>query len=343
LKRVLYGVSPIGLGHATRASAVAEEMRSKGVEVVFASGGHAADYLRARGFVVERAVAGAVPAVAGGEMKRASLWYARYWWGYRKTRRTLAALLERCAPDLVVGDEEFAGVSLAIEKRLKHALVTDELELGFARSAPARAIESRVSRWYSRLLSEASVVLIPDFGEDVRNRRHTGPIVRRVTKTRSEVEKEFSLPGGGLMVLLSMSGSGIGGHLLNRTARAVREAGIPGGFLVVSGNRGGRLEEAGAYDLGVVLDNQNLVAAADLVVSTAGKSTIDEAASAGTPIIALPIRNHAEQVRNAAALGYAPGDEERLKVLINDSVGKRVTARDYQGAEEASRILLSMI
>ncbi|HME18594.1 MAG TPA: glycosyltransferase family protein, partial [Nitrososphaerales archaeon] len=225
---MLYGVSPIGLGHATRASAVAEQMRSKGVEVVFASGGYASDYLRAEGFIVEEAVTGAVPAVSGGEMKRTSLWYARYWWGYRKTRRRMGALLGKYKPDLTVGDEEFAGVSLAIEKGLPHALVTDEVELGFARSAPARAIESRVSRWYSRLLSEASAVIIPDFGEDFDNRRHTGPIVRRVTKARRDVEKEFSLPAGGRMVLLSMSGSGIGGHLLSRATKGVRDAGVTG-------------------------------------------------------------------------------------------------------------------
>jgi len=79
------------------------------------------------------------------------------------------------------------------------------------------------------------------------------------------------------------------------------------------------------------------------VISAAGKSTIDEAASAGTPIVAIPIRNHAEQERNAAALGYVAGDEDRLGELIRDRIGKRGSPRGYGGAEEASRILLSML
>jgi len=343
LKRVLYGVSPIGLGHATRSSAVGAELLSRGVQVVFASGGEAAEYLEGQGFATERVVEGAVPAIAGGEMKRASFWYVRYWWGYRKTKKRMGALLDRSPPDLVVGDEEFAGVSLAMERGLRHALVTDELELGFARSAAARAIESRVSRWYTRLLSEASVVIIPDFGEDSANRRHTGPIVRRVTKTRREVEEEFGLPKGGPMVLLSLSGSGAGLHLLDAAERGVKGAGLQGAFLAVSGNRGARARGERVFDLGVVEDNQNLVAAADIVISAAGKSTIDEAASAGTPIVAIPIRNHAEQERNAAALGYVAGDEDRLGELIRDRIGKRGSPRTYGGAEEASRILLSML
>ena len=342
MKRILYGVSPIGLGHATRASAVAALLRSEGAEVTFASGGVAAEYLRSCGFATEDVVAGATPAVSGGEMKRAALWYARYWWGYRKTRKRLLALLGRHSPDLVVGDEEFAGVSIAMEKGLEHALVTDEVELGFARTAAARAVESRVSRWYAKLLSEASVVLIPDFGEDSGNRRHTGPIVRRVTKQRKELEAEFSLPPEGRMVLLSLSGSGAGGHLVEAGLRGFAEASLPGAYMVIAGNREKRANAPGLHDVGMVWENQNLVAAADLVVSTAGKSTIDEAASSGTPIIALPIRNHAEQERNAAALGYVPGDEGRLGELIRERVGKRQAPKGYRGAEEAARILLSM-
>jgi UDP-N-acetylglucosamine--N-acetylmuramyl-(pentapeptide) pyrophosphoryl-undecaprenol N-acetylglucosamine transferase len=341
MKRVLYGVSPIGLGHATRAEAVGERLREAGAGVLFATGGNASEHLRGAGFEVADAVAGAVPAVSGGEMKRTSLWYLRYWRGYRKTRRAMDGLLARERPDLVVGDEEFAGVSLAIERGLRHALVTDELELGFARTPVARAIETRVSGWYSRLLSEAAMVIVPDFGDDAGNRRYTGPIVRRTTKARRDVVEQFALPEGGRMVLLSMSGSGIGGHLAGAAAAAV--AGTAGAFLVVSGNRGRKLAGERVFDLGVVPDNQNLVAAADLVISTAGKSTIDEAASSGTPMVAVPIRNHAEQERNARAAGYVPGDEGRLGALIAERVGRRAEPRDYRGAERAAQLLLSLL
>ncbi len=343
MKRVLYGVSSIGLGHATRATAVAALLRAGGVDVLFASGGNAVEYLRGAGFAVEDVVREPVPAVVDGEMKRASLWYLSFWRGYRSGRKNLQRLIDHHSPDLIVGDEEFAGVSVAMERGLPHVLVTDELELGFARTAHARAIESRASGWYSSLLSKAAMVVIPDFGEDSGNRRYIGPIVRPVTEDRRQVVAEHGLPGEGQMVLLSLSGSGIGAHLVGRTIEALGEAGLPGVFVVVSGNRGRRFRGPNVFDLGVVADNQNLVAAADLVVSNAGKSTIDEARSSGTPIIAVPIRHHAEQERNALALGFRPGDEQALGELIKDKIGKREAPLNYRGAEKASQLLLSTI
>jgi UDP-N-acetylglucosamine--N-acetylmuramyl-(pentapeptide) pyrophosphoryl-undecaprenol N-acetylglucosamine transferase len=340
LKRVLYSVSPIGLGHATRASAVAREFGGR-VEILFASGGAALDYLKGEGFDTAQAAWAPVPAVSEGEMKRATVWYAKFWLAYRRSRGSVARLVKGFRPDLIIGDEEFGAVSIALEEGIGHALVTDELELGFARSAAARALEARVLRWYNNLLEAASKVVIPTFGEDTRNRMHVGPIVRDVTEGRAETRQRFSLPAEGEMVLLSLSGSGIGGHLVSSTIAAVNAT--PGTFLAVSGNRGERITGAGVRDLGVVRDNQNLVAAADLVVSTAGKSTIDEATSAGTPIIPIPIRNHAEQERNAAALGFHAGDTQRLTELVKLSIGKRQAPASYDGARRAARLFLSML
>jgi len=92
-----------------------------------------------------------------------------------------------------------------------------------------------------------------------------------------------------------------------------------------------------------VPDNQNLVACADLVVSTAGKSTIDEAAAAGTPIVVVPIRYHAEQERNAKALGYGPETRDRLAELLKEKIGARETPRNFGGGETASRLILSLL
>jgi UDP-N-acetylglucosamine--N-acetylmuramyl-(pentapeptide) pyrophosphoryl-undecaprenol N-acetylglucosamine transferase len=343
MKRILYGVSPIGLGHATRASAVMEMMKSAGADVLAASGGYAAQFLRDRGCRVEDVIREPVPSVVGGEMKWATLWYLKYWRGYRRSRKAMEGLIDRFRPDLVVGDEEFSGVSVAMQRKLNHALMTDELELGFARSVGAKTIESRVLRWYQNLVNDATVVVIPDEGQDNGNRRHVGPVVRRVTKTKEEVVREHSLPLRGSFVLLSLSGSGIGGHLFRLTSNALGRASVPDSFLAVSGNRGRSYTGENVHDLGFVLDNQNLVAAADLVVSTAGKSTIDEAASSGTPMIAVPIRNHAEQERNAAALGYTPDIGRNLGELVAARIGRREAPKNFDGAERASSLLLSMI
>ncbi len=343
MAKVLYGVSPIGLGHATRALVISRLLTAAGADVRLFSGGKAEDFLKSEGLRVDDIVSDPVPEVVGGEMKRTSLWYLRSWAALRKTTPRTEKLFDEYRPDLVVCDEEFSGVTVAIGRKCRNAFVSDELELGFARNSFSRMIERRVERWYRRLQDSVDLLLIPDFGQDAGNRWYVEPIVREVTRTKAQVLVDYALPSAGKMVLFCMSGSGIGGFLLEKVVSVFRQGAISDTYLTVTGNRGRKVEGEGVFDLGVVKDNQNLIAAADLVVSTAGKSTIDEAASSGTPIIAVPIRHHAEQERNAAALGYSADDAERLADLISRKIGGREAPREFRGAERASRLLISML
>ena len=343
MTEILYGVSPIGLGHAARAVAVGLKLRGEGLEPVFATGGRAAEFLRAYGFRVRSVVTAPVPSESGGVMRYPGLWYARYWVGYRSTRSRMESLLSELRPSLVVGDEEFSSVSIALERGVRHAMISDELELGFARGRFSRYLEKKVAAWYADLQNRVSCILVPDFGEDHGNVHFVSPVVRAVTRSREEVRADLGLgPGAGRMVLLSASGSGIGDFLLDRTIDALGSLNLSEVTLVVTGLSRGPEREWVRY-LGLARDNQDLVAAADLVVSTAGKSTIDEAASYGSPIIAIPIRHHAEQERNASALGFGHDDLGRLGSLIPRYLGRRMEPRRYHGADSIAAHLKGLL
>jgi UDP:flavonoid glycosyltransferase YjiC (YdhE family) len=169
LTSVLYAVSPIGFGHASRAAAIGLKLREMSLEPEFATGGPAVEFLRSYGFKVHDIVRLPVPSESGGEMKNVTLWYIRYYFGNRSTKVRMLELMGRLSPKLVVGDEEFSSVSLAIDKGLPHALISDELHLGFARSALAKNVEARISRWYSEFQKKVSNLLVPSFGTDAGN------------------------------------------------------------------------------------------------------------------------------------------------------------------------------
>jgi UDP-N-acetylglucosamine--N-acetylmuramyl-(pentapeptide) pyrophosphoryl-undecaprenol N-acetylglucosamine transferase len=341
--RVLFGVSPIGLGHATRALVLLEEMKRRGAEVRLFSGGNAADFILQRGIPVDRIVDDPVPWVAHGEMKQAVLWYVRSWAANRRTLPRTRRLFDSYKPDIVVCDEEFSGIVVAGEKGAKRVFISDELRLGFAQNWLARRIEGRVERWYVRLQESVDLLVIPEFGDDVGNRRFVGPIVRAPTKTREETRREYKLPAG-MMILFAVSGSGVGRELALKLKKSLDASqDLRDCSLAVTGNRGERMTGESVFDLGVVPDNQDLVAASDLVVSTAGKSTIDEARAAGTPIIVIPIRHHAEQERNAASLGYSSGDAGRLAELVRVKLGQRGAPRKFSGEVRAADEIFSVL
>ncbi len=342
MRKVLYGISPIGLGHATRGLVLSEQLAKEGVDVKLYSGGKAAEFIRERGKSVEDIVDDRVRTVVNGEMKWTSLWYIRSWLALGRTIKRTERLFDSYQPDLVVGDEEFSGIDVAERRGTKRVLISDELTLGFGRTWLSRKIEGRVDRWYKRLQGSVDLLIVPEFGKDSGNTKYAGPVVRAPTMSPDETRKKYGLSEG-KMVLFSMSGSGIGNYLLRETIGVIKGGAIPGAFLVVAGNRGPKVADSNVFDLGMVDDNQNLISAADLVVSTAGKSTIDEAASAGTPIIVVPIKNHAEQERNAATLGYSYESLADLPSLMKQKIGKREPPKDFRGGEIISRLLVAML
>ena len=343
LAPILYAVSPIGFGHASRSVAIGLKLREMSLEPEFATGGPAVKFLKSYGFKVHDIVTEPNPAESGGEMKMATLWYLRYWLGYRSTSRRMADLVTRLSPRLVVGDEEFSSVSLAIQRGIAHAMISDELQLGFARSAIARRVEARVSLWYADLQRRVSNLLVPSFGTDSGNIHYMTPVTREVTKPREAARAEHGLPLESSVVLLSSSGSGMKPFLLHRSLEAFRKVCKGSDVFVTTGVGGPRIQAGDVRALGMVRDNQDLIAASDLVVSTAGKSTIDESASSGTPMIAIPIKNHVEQERNAAELGFAFGDKDRLEELIPKFLGRRSPPAHYPGAQRTADYLASLL
>ncbi|MBI3858743.1 MAG: hypothetical protein HY296_00670 [Thaumarchaeota archaeon] len=343
MPRIVYGVSPIGLGHATRSIVITRLLVYRGFDVTVVSGGKAADFMRSAGAKVVDLVPDPAPKVVDGEMRGVLGWYLRSWLSFRTAKRRVRALTRELRPDLVVGDEEFSTISVGLEMGLPTTMITDELELGFARTWAARKVEARILRWYRRLQSEVSILIVPSGGTDRGNIRFVGPVVRPLAGDRTAVLQRHGLPASGNMVLLSMSGSGVGGHLVERTVAAVTGLGADKAHLVITGNRGERVSGEGVYDLGVVLDNQDLVAAADVVVSTAGKSTIDEAERYGTPVVPIPIRHHAEQERNAAGNGTRPDDIDRIGELISARLGSRTEPRTGDGGAKAADLIASLL
>ena len=341
MPKVLLGVSPIGLGHATRAIVLSRALQDRGAEVRMFSGGKAAEFLRYSGFEADSIVDDPVPRVVDGVMSQVFFWYVRSWLAHRRTLPRTRRLVGAYGPDVVVCDEEFTGVVAAGELGLKRVFVADELELGFARTWAARKIERRVGGWYEALQRSVDLLIVPDSGNDGGNRLYVGPMVRPVTRNCEHSRSAFGLPQG-RMVLLALSGSGMGRELGPKLMDAVRSPGLEDCMLVVAGNRGPKFTGDRVYDLGVVKDNQDLVACADLVVSLAGKSTIDEAAAAGTPIITIPILYHAEQERNASSLGFSRGDLGSLADLVKGRIGRRLPPRRFDGEARAAAAILSL-
>src|ERR671938_450236 len=99
-------------------------------------------------------------------------------------------------------------------------------------------------------------------------------------------------------------------------------------------------------NVGLVNNLHEYIYASDLVISLAGRSTMDESMVYGIPGIFIPIKNHFEQEDCAKRLGYKHEDIFKIERLIEDnlSTSNNVGSNDIQvntkGAEKAARLIL---
>jgi predicted glycosyltransferase len=114
-------------------------------------------------------------------------------------------------------------------------------------------------------------------------------------------------------------------------------------MVVVSGPKLKVDPTPGVYTYGFLPNLQDYVLAADLVITTGGKSTLNEARAAGTPVIAIPPKGHVEEERNAAALGTRHEDLGRLGELIVERLAMGRLPPEPTGNEEAVRLLLEFL
>ena len=133
-------------------------------------------------------------------------------------------------------------------------------------------------------------------GEDKDNFFYVGPIVREINNNKDELRKKLSFDKK--TILVSTGGTNAGLYLLKKTIESFSRIKNKNEYdLVILSNDNIALPNLGlnCRYVGIVGNGHEYVNACDLVISLAGKSTIDESMVYGTPGIFIPIKNHFEQ------------------------------------------------
>ena len=339
--------SPIGLGHVTRDIAIADSLRrgrGDGLLANFVTGDGAAQLLRRLGWGVQDVYRPPRFAIKNGSLQRPARWLWSYYRYYRDCKRVSERILRDSHPGLVVSDEDFASLVLAQRRGIPTVLITDVLKTSFTGGA-ASLVERMMNRSMGEIVGRCDAVIMPENGPDTGNIRRVGPIVRETDHTRDELRERFGFDR--TTIVVSVGGTDAGRFLIRESVDAVSRLGGDLDIVLVSGPS---ISDGppNVRDLGFVPNMHELVFAADLVVSLAGRSTIDEADAYGTPGIFIPIRGHFEQEANARARGYSADDVCRLDELIpsklekgkgTEGTGRKGRPAGPRGADRAADII----
>lgn len=325
--------SPIGLGHVTRDIAVAQHLNN--IKIKFVSGEGGPKLFSDYGFEAQNLYKPPIFEIQDGTLKNPLRWLFRYYSYYKKCKDISSDIIEKERPKLIVSDEDFASLTIAQEKKLKTVLITDILETNFAKGIGS-FIEKKMNKSMKEIMKKCDVIILPEDGSDEDNIIRVGPIVRKILYSREELRKRFSFDRK--TIVISIGGTSAGQFLIEKTIQVYKKLNLDADMLIVSGPAL-KISGKGIRNLGFVNNLHEVIYAADLIISLAGKSTIDEAESYGTPGIFIPIKGHFEQEANAKKAGFSFEDLDRLESLIPTKINEKRDPKMCDGAQKAANII----
>ena len=329
--------SPIGLGHVTRDIAIVNNL--KDVSINFVTGSGAAKILKKLEYKVNDIYNPPSFIVENGMLNNQTKWLWNYFQYYKNCKKISEKIIKINNSDLIISDEDFASLTVAQNLKIPNILITDVLETKFTKGI-ASLIERKMNKSMMNIIKNCDVVIIPEEGHDQDNIKRVGPIVREINFSREELRKKFSF--NKITIIISIGGTDAGLFLIEKSIESILKINQDIEIVVVSGPAINK-KFSNVRNLGFVDNLHELIFASDLIISLAGKSTIDEAKAYGTPGIFIPIKGHFEQEDNAKTEGFVFEDINRLETLISEKLEQKRNKINTSGAKLASEIIKKMI
>ena len=329
--------SPIGLGHVTRDIAIVNNFQN--ITTNFVSGSGAAKILENLDFNIHDRYTPPSFVIKNGSLQNPAKWLWNYYQYYKDCKNIAKEIIQKDEPNLVISDEDFASISIAQEKNIPTVLITDVLETRFTNGIVS-LFEKKMNKSMQKMIEKCDIVIIPENGNNQDNIKYVGPIVRQTNFSRDELRQKFSFKDK--TIVISIGGTNAGEFLIEKAIEAILKINQGFEIVLVSGPAVNKKFE-NVRDLGFVDNLHEIIFAADLIISLAGKSTIDEAKVYGTPSIFIPIKDHFEQEDNAREEGFDYEDIERLDEFILEKIGQKRNQIISNGSIEASKIIKNLM
>jgi len=332
-----YFSSPIGLGHVTRDIAIVNNFEN--ITTNFVTGSGAAKILKNLNFKVQDVYNPPSFIIENGTLKNPAKWLWNYFQYYKDCKKISQQIIQEDNPNLVISDEDFASLTVAQKMKIPTVLVTDVLETRFTKGLVS-FVEKKMNKSMLKIMKKCDIVILPENGDDQDNIKRVGPIVRQTNFSREDLRKKFSFMKK--TIVISVGGTDAGMFLINKAIESISKINQDIEIVLVSGPAISKKFE-NVRNLGFVDNLHELIFAADVLISLAGKSTIDEANAYGTPAIFIPIKGHFEQEDNAQEEGFVFDDINRLDELILEKLEEKRNQVNTDGAKNASNIIRKLM
>lgn len=308
----------IGMGHASRCTAIGEKLMEKGVEVLFASYGSGYEMLKEyRKYETVK-----LPDLKfyGGEgeldIKGTAKKSIDAPFIFLKSIYSESRVIKDFKPDVVVADSHYSVPITSKVLGVPCVLVANELTFNFSDIYPQDKTVEYLENGLERFIKDVSrlcrAIIIPDVPESIEIPSkiedkvfHVGPLLKEDPSQipgRDELRRKFGFRDDEKIVLVTVGGSEFGLGLLKIVCSAWDLMDCDRIVMVT----GPQISQDFIPDCDKILkktfleDMMEWMKLSDVVISLAGHTTSMEVTALGIPNIIVPIDNHPEQLKNAA-------------------------------------------
>jgi uncharacterized protein (TIGR00661 family) len=378
--RVLLIPCGIGMGHTSRAVALAGNIIRNGGEVLFASYGSGFQMLNSySNFEVVK-----LPEIkfygSSGELnlKYTAKKSIDAPFIFLKSIYHESRIIKDFNPDVVVSDSHYSVPITCKVMGIPCVLVSNDLYPDFKEvyqnDRTMEYLENGLQRFIKDVSKLCQSIIIPDVKNSwdippqIRDRvNYSGPILKMNTNnmdSKAELRRRFGFDTSEKIVMVTVGGSQFGSKLLNLVCKSAPDLNCDRLILVTGPQiKLDHVESSSRIIVKKYLeDMMEWMKLSDLLVSLAGHTTCMELASLGIPSLLIPIENHPEQLKNALKMKkYGIAHVENMENLnsknITNYINKALDDPDlkegsantqkifsrYNGTENASKIISDCI
>lgn len=378
--RVLLIPCGIGMGHTSRAVALAGNIIRNGGEVLFASYGSGFQMLNSySNFEVVK-----LPEIkfygSSGELnlKYTAKKSIDAPFIFLKSIYHESRIIKDFNPDVVVSDSHYSVPITCKVMGIPCVLVSNDLYPDFKEvyqnDRTMEYLENGLQRFIKDVSKLCQSIIIPDVKNSwdippqIRDRvNYSGPILKMNTNnmdSKAELRRRFGFETSEKIVMVTVGGSQFGSKLLNLVCKSAPDLNCDRLILVTGPQiKLDHVESSSRIIVKKYLeDMMEWMKLSDLLVSLAGHTTCMELASLGIPSLLIPIENHPEQLKNALKMKkYGIAHVENMENLnsknITNYINKALDDPDlkegsantqkifsrYNGTENASKIISDCI
>ncbi len=312
-----------GLGHVSRLSVIASELRTKGYPVRFSSFGDGARYLKEQGYECD-----ICPEIDVGwtdgkpSAMKTLLNLPSMMLSFVKQVRFETKNMKALKPKVVVNDSRLSSVIAASKLEIPCITMLNQVRIALPEGKMKKVAgfgEQYGAELLGRMWSRSDKILVPDLPppyticaknvwdiDAVASKLdYVGFVVRKKDfdeDNLSKLKARFGINGSKRTFFAQISGpGGTRENTIKKVLEASKKANGGTSFIVSGGNPGGSTEpvkigNSWYFEWCPIRDE--LFALADYAVIRGGHSTIAQSVSYGKPMVVLPIENHSEQIGN---------------------------------------------